>query len=88
MSTNRVLRGGSWYSKPKYARSALRGMDDSSARSFNVGFRLVKDTPVDRVIRGGSWNYRPQFARSADRSWLDSTRRNDFSGFRLVKGTT
>ena len=38
----RVLRGGSWLSKPTYLRSANRFKDNSSSRYLNYGFRLVQ----------------------------------------------
>ncbi len=41
----RVLRGGSWLIGPALARSATRVRDGPSARSMNVGFRLVSPLP-------------------------------------------
>ena len=38
-----VVRGGSWYSVPRYLRSALRGGAGPSDRSNRDGFRLVQD---------------------------------------------
>ena len=38
-----VLRGGSWYSFPRFLRSADRLRAAPSDRSFNIGFRLVQD---------------------------------------------
>jgi len=37
-----VLRGGSWYVKPYYLRSALRLRNSASRRSYDSGFRLVQ----------------------------------------------
>lgn len=37
----RVVRGGSWYDRPKRCRSAFRLAYDPFARVFNVGFRVV-----------------------------------------------
>jgi formylglycine-generating enzyme len=37
----RVIRGGSWYDEPRYARSANRGGLAPTTRSADVGFRLV-----------------------------------------------
>jgi formylglycine-generating enzyme len=39
--SNRVLRGGSWYSDAQYCRSADRNNDAPSSRGNDVGFRLV-----------------------------------------------
>ncbi len=39
----RVLRGGSWYSEPNYARSAFRNRDEPEYSNYNVGFRLAQD---------------------------------------------
>ena len=39
----RVLRGGSWYSKPSTLRSATRGTNSPGNRYSNNGFRLVQD---------------------------------------------
>lgn len=38
----RVLRGGSWFSKPKYLRSAYRSNNKLNYRSNNLGFRLIE----------------------------------------------
>ena len=38
----RVLRGGSWVYSPLGLRSAFRGGDTASDRSYSVGFRLVQ----------------------------------------------
>ena len=38
----RVLRGGSWYSKPQNLRSADRGGSDATLRDINVGFRVAR----------------------------------------------
>ena len=43
VSHNRVIRGGSWLINAKYCRSALRLSSDTYLRSYNLGFRLVKD---------------------------------------------
>ncbi len=40
--TDLVIRGGSWYSRPRYVRSASRDhLHDSHRRGNDVGFRLV-----------------------------------------------
>ncbi len=39
----RVLRGGSWNSKPRYLRSAKRTWNDTDFRYFALGFRLAQD---------------------------------------------
>ena len=38
----RVLRGGSWYDRPRSLRSANRGRDSSGSRGSFVGFRIVR----------------------------------------------
>lgn len=38
-SSDRVRRGGSWFSVARYARPAHRGSDDPGARNHHVGFR-------------------------------------------------
>jgi formylglycine-generating enzyme required for sulfatase activity len=40
--TNRVLRGGSFYSPAVFVRSAIRGSFDPAKRGRNIGFRAVK----------------------------------------------
>ncbi|QEP42369.1 formylglycine-generating enzyme family protein [Ectothiorhodospiraceae bacterium BW-2] len=37
----RVLRGGSWFSRPTYLRSADRGRDSTGYRGYGYGFRLI-----------------------------------------------
>jgi sulfatase modifying factor 1 len=39
---NRVLRGGSWYSRPDFTRSAERDGDSPNFRLFSAGFRVVR----------------------------------------------
>jgi formylglycine-generating enzyme required for sulfatase activity len=40
-----ALRGGSWFSLPRDARSAFRLGSPAEKRSFNVGFRLARMLP-------------------------------------------
>lgn len=40
--TLRVLRGGSWYSRPRIARSAVRGQDAPGIRGGSYGFRIAR----------------------------------------------
>ncbi|MCK6484024.1 MAG: SUMF1/EgtB/PvdO family nonheme iron enzyme [Phycisphaerae bacterium] len=40
----RVLRGGSWYGRPWYCRSAFRGRDTPGSRYDDDGFRVVVDS--------------------------------------------
>ncbi|HMS84964.1 MAG TPA: SUMF1/EgtB/PvdO family nonheme iron enzyme [Nitrospira sp.] len=41
----RVLRGGSWYSRPENLRVSNRDGANTVSRDFNLGFRLVQDIP-------------------------------------------
>lgn len=43
---HRVARGGSWYNIPTGVRSANRYWYKTSYRSFNLGFRLLRDTSL------------------------------------------
>ena len=38
-----VVRGGSWYTLPRYLRSAYRLWNTPSGRNNDYGFRLVQD---------------------------------------------
>jgi len=38
----RVIRGGSWYSPPEFARSAIRNGGSPVGRFDNLGFRVVR----------------------------------------------
>lgn len=42
-SALRVVRGGSWYDRPKRATSSFRLAYAPYARVFNVGFRIVAE---------------------------------------------
>ncbi len=44
-SVGRVLRGGSWYFIPRYARLATRDWFVPSSRNINYGFRLARMLP-------------------------------------------
>jgi formylglycine-generating enzyme required for sulfatase activity len=39
--SNRVPRGGAWYSAASSVRVSRRGSDTPSNRSLNIGFRVV-----------------------------------------------
>ena len=41
----RVVRGGSWYNGPEYARSASRFRNEPSNSLRNLGFRLLLSSP-------------------------------------------
>ena len=43
--SNRVDRGGSWYSLPQYLRSAIRYRSAPGLRKLNYGFRLARTLP-------------------------------------------
>ncbi|MFN7056725.1 SUMF1/EgtB/PvdO family nonheme iron enzyme [Hyphomonas sp.] len=40
--TARIVRGGSWNSYPELLRSAYRKWEDSTTRSYNIGFRVAR----------------------------------------------
>lgn len=40
-SSLRVVRGGSWYTRADYVRSAYRGYDVTTTRNYYLGFRLI-----------------------------------------------
>ncbi len=40
-TTNRVLRGGSWFNRPRYCRSALRNQHSPNSRNGIRGFRVM-----------------------------------------------
>ena len=40
--SRRVLRGGSWYDRPRFLRSAYRGWSTTGDRSSDAGFRVVR----------------------------------------------
>jgi formylglycine-generating enzyme required for sulfatase activity len=42
---NRVTRGGSWYYFPKLSRSAYRYKNDVRIKSYNIGFRVLRELP-------------------------------------------
>ena len=42
---SRVVRGGSWFSRPEVARSALRGWNSPSNSVWLLGFRLLLSSP-------------------------------------------
>ena len=44
--SDRVNRGGSWYSNAQYCRSALRSWDTPDARDYRLGFRVVLASPA------------------------------------------
>jgi len=41
----RVVRGGSWYDAPQYARVAIRFNDSPGVRDRTLGFRLLRTAP-------------------------------------------
>ena len=43
----RVVRGGSWFDRPKRARSGFRGAYEPWQKVFNVGFRVVCEDGVE-----------------------------------------
>jgi formylglycine-generating enzyme required for sulfatase activity len=70
MTTNRVLRGGSWCFAELRGRCASRSVLDPGRHGANIGLRPVaKALPPnrERVLRGGSWFTTKQNVRSAIR---------------------
>ena len=45
--SKRSLRGGSWYSQPKYVRSAFRNRFNADVRTSTIGFRVALKLPSD-----------------------------------------
>lgn len=45
--SSRSLRGGSWYSQPKYVRSAFRNRFNADVRASTIGFRVALELPGD-----------------------------------------
>ena len=43
--TTRVLRGGSWASKPAALRSAARGWESQDSSKNSIGFRVARTLP-------------------------------------------
>jgi formylglycine-generating enzyme required for sulfatase activity len=43
LGTRRIVRGGSWYDRPDFARSGSRASHWPWQRVFDVGFRVVCD---------------------------------------------
>ena len=41
--SNRVLRGGSWFDRASWARSAVRGRSPAASRRWTIGFRVAQD---------------------------------------------
>lgn len=51
--SERVLRGGSWYSCARHVCAAYRGAGDPSFASAGVGFRLARDIADDDPVPDG-----------------------------------
>ncbi|MBF0518471.1 MAG: formylglycine-generating enzyme family protein [Nitrospirae bacterium] len=50
-SCNRVMRGGSWRTFPKFARSSYRSLNAPDFKDFHIGFRLVlEDNLLDFLL--------------------------------------
>ena len=47
----RVVRGGSWYDRPKRSRSGYRLPYEAWQKVFNVGFRVVVGIPDEAAVR-------------------------------------
>ena len=55
----RVVRGGSWYDRPKRCTASFRLSYPPWQRVFNVGFRVVCDDAVETAGRSGSGPNQP-----------------------------
>ena len=90
MTSNYVLRGGSWLLYSGFCRSADRDGLTPVNRDDDLGFRVLRSSEVDnkpRVNRGGSWINYPDYCRSAIRNWNTPVNRNRRLGFRVIKDT-
>lgn len=91
MTSDRAVRGGSWYrgSPTNLAASARFGYAPS-CRGYNQGFRCARTTQqtVVRVNRGGSWYYVATPCRAAFRCFFASERRVINFGFRVIRRKT
>ena len=45
----RVIRGGSWFTSPLHARSAIRSYYESNDAAAYIGFRVVREASVDEI---------------------------------------
>jgi len=87
MTTERMLRGGSWSFEARLVRCARRGAISRGYCSAVLGLRPVaKALPPDliRVRRGGSWLGSARDVRCADRYANDSSFCDAFLGLRPV----
>ena len=66
--SRRVIRGGGWYSYPRYCRSAYRGRFGPVNRSFDLGFRVARGQS-DEIATSGSERRSPA---AASRPELDA----------------
>ncbi len=86
----RVLRGGSWGSRPVYCRSAFRDGNHPAHASLNIGFRVVRlptrnlMSQISRLLRGSSWFDFPQSCRSAYRLRSHPANSSGNVGFRVA----
>jgi formylglycine-generating enzyme required for sulfatase activity len=88
MTSNYVLRGGSWLLYSGFCRSADRDGLTPVNRDDDLGFRVLRSSEVDdkpRVSRGGSWIDYSGHCRSADRDGGTPDDRGIYLGFRVIK---
>ena len=92
MTTEIVIRGGSWNSTAVICRSAIRYWNSPSGRDSYLGFRVLrekkkKEKKVEyRVLRGGSWSSPAGYCRSGFRYGFSPSFRFNFGlGFRVIK---
>ena len=81
--SNRVYRGGSWWSSARSCRSAYRGRSLPALLDDLLGFRLVYELPPC-AVRGGSWLYPARRCRSSCRFRSNPSYRSLNLGFRVV----
>ncbi len=62
---NRVNRGGSWNNNGQNLRSANRDRNNPTNRNNNLGFRLLRPSPLPGWISGRRTGARPEESASA-----------------------
>jgi sulfatase modifying factor 1 len=60
----RVIRGGSWFNSPVQCRSSVRGYYEANDAASYLGFRVVREGPVEAVAAARSRFQRSEAART------------------------